>query len=133
MSALCGLYLSAHALSGLNIPLCVYLFRHRSMVCNPLYGITSQLSSLYCNQKLPFAFATQRLGSIGWPALPHLIRSLRRILPHIHKRKLNLASSLITTVHLNPSPGVVSGNRFLFRSGSAYNNFSTCRFRTAHR
>lgn len=42
-------------------------------------------------------------------------------------------TALITTVHLNPTAGVVCRNRISFQPGSAHKSYSSCRFRTAHR
>lgn len=63
MSALCGLYLGAHALSGLNIPLCVYYCVSRLLSPPPL-GNASQFPAP--------GVAPGRFYPYGSHALPHL-------------------------------------------------------------
>lgn len=107
MSALCGLYLGAHALSGLNIPLCVYycglglcaipsrftvprryagrLFRHRSLEPPPSHA-TARRHAPYFRGVSSVAFGARRFCSLGRPFLPPLPQ--RTAEPYILRRSM---------------------------------------------
>lgn len=76
------------------------------LVCNPINGITSQLSCLF---NLFSISVTQRLDADSLFTEPYVGL---RCPPNFHaSHKSLIGATMIITVHLNPSAGVVSRNR----------------------
>lgn len=103
------------------------------LVCNPINGITSQLSGLYYYQQPIPVSVTQRRGTVSWPALPLLKLFPNHSTADHASHTQFIGTTLIITVHLNPSAGVVSRNRSSLSCRDQQIYFSPCRFRTAHK